>query len=202
MSDIKNMVVIGASAGGYNAVTELLSKLSPTCDAAIFVVLHLSKKSIADVIARYYQKHTPLVCKVAEHEEIFMKGHVYLAPADCHMIIDENQILLTKGAPENHWRPSIDVLFCSAAVAHTSKVIGIILSGLLDDGTSGMYAIKRSGGICIIQEPSEADFPDMPANVLKSVDVDFKVLVADMEYLLEELFKKPIDKNMNVPGKH
>ncbi|MDB5012735.1 MAG: Chemotaxis response regulator protein-glutamate methylesterase CheB [Daejeonella sp.] len=187
MSDIKKVVVIGASAGGYNAVTEIVSKLPGDCDAAIFVVLHLAKNSMANVIVRHYQMHSSLVCKVAENGEPFLKGHVYLAPADFHLILTNDTILLTKGSTKNRWRPSIDVLFRSAAIVHKSKVIGIILSGLLDDGTSGMYAIKRCGGICIVQEPSEAEFPDMPASVVKNVEVDYQIPLADMEYLMEDL---------------
>lgn len=115
------------------------------------------------------------------------------------MLVKKDKILINNGPHENRWRPSIDVLFRSAAVAYSSNVIGIVLTGLLDDGTSGMGAIKRSGGICIVQEPREAEFSDMPANVLNNVDVDYRVPIADMGYILQDLFAKPSAAPVPVP---
>jgi len=104
---------------------------------------------------------------------------------------------IMQGLHENRWRPSIDVLFRSAAAAYDSHTIGIILSGLLDDGTSGMSAIKRSGGICIVQEPHDAEFNDMPNNVLNNVDVDHSIPVSEMGYVLDDIFSKPfLDKEL------
>src|SRR5690606_2074824 len=105
------------------------------------------------------------ICKVPADNEEIVNRTAYLAPAGKHLILTKNRIRIQKGAVENHWRPSIDVLFRTAAAAYGSCVIGVILTGLLDDGTSGMSAIQRSGGICIVQDPKEAEFSDMPNNV-------------------------------------
>lgn len=198
MAKIKRVIVIGASAGGLKAVAEWLSGL-PRTDAAIFVVLHVSKNSMGDVIAFHLQKQTTMTCKVAVHGEEIQQGHVYIAPPDHHMIIKEDKIVINNGPHENRWRPSIDVLFRSAAVAFNSNTIGIVLSGLLDDGTSGMSAIKKSGGIAIVQEPDEAEYSDMPLNVLKNVEVDFRVPVSDMKYILQDIFAKGIKEPVSVP---
>jgi two-component system chemotaxis response regulator CheB len=165
----------------------------------VFVVLHVSKQSMAKIIAEHLQRHTKLVCQVPSNGDIIQPGHLYIAPPDHHMMIKQTGIRIHNGPHENRWRPSIDVLFRSAAVAYNSRVIGIVLSGLLDDGTSGMGAIKRSGGICIVQEPEEAEFADMPTNVLNNVDVDYRVPVTDMAYILQDLFAQPTRENKPVP---
>jgi two-component system chemotaxis response regulator CheB len=200
MDAVSKVVVIGASAGGLKAVTELLSKFSPgSNNIAFFVVLHVAKHSMGEVIVNHIQRHTSLKCRIPEKGEVIKAGHLYLAPPDHHMIIKGKEIVINNGPHENRWRPSIDVLFRSAAVAYNSKVIGIILTGLLDDGTSGMGAIKRSGGICMVQEPEEAEFGDMPNNVLNNVDVDFRVPLGDMGYILNDLFSKPSGEAIPVP---
>jgi two-component system chemotaxis response regulator CheB len=196
--EIKNIVVIGASAGGIKAVNELVSNLPAGLKVAIFVVIHMSKQSQAEVIVQQLQKLTRYTCKVAENDETIKAGYLYLAPADNHMLVKPNKVLLVHGPHENRWRPSIDVLFRSAAAAYGSHVTGIVLSGLLDDGTSGMSAIKRSGGICIVQEPSEAEYDDMPLNVINNVRVDHRVLVQDMGYIIADALSKPAAQ-VNIP---
>jgi two-component system chemotaxis response regulator CheB len=188
--DVKNIITIGASAGGISAVSELASGLKSDLDAAIFVVIHISRNSLVEVILQQIQKRTSLKCVVACDGDPIEKNVIYLAPADRHMMLEKGKIIIEKGAYDNHWRPSIDVLFRSAAAAYDSCVTGIILTGLLDDGTSGMSAIKRSGGLCIIQDPREAEFPDMPENVLKSVKVDFKAPLYEIGYILSDLHSR------------
>jgi two-component system, chemotaxis family, protein-glutamate methylesterase/glutaminase len=199
MANIKNIIVVGASAGGLKVAAELVSKLPKAFDAAIFIVLHISKQSVGEVIINHLQKNTSLKCVIPKEGEEFKKGHVYLAPPDHHMLIGKSTIRINKGPHENRWRPSIDVLFRSAAVYHSSRVIGIVLSGLLDDGTSGMAAIKKSGGICIVQEPIEAEFPDMPVNVIKNVNVDYRVPVSDMSYVLDDALSRTVIEGVAVP---
>jgi two-component system, chemotaxis family, protein-glutamate methylesterase/glutaminase len=185
--DVKKIIVIGASAGGMQATAQLLSKLNPELDVAVFVVLHIAKHAMGKVISQYMQKHTQMPCSIAVDGEPIASRHVYLAPPDRHLIIKQGKMLINDGPSENRWRPSIDVLFRSAAVAYDSGVIGIILSGMLDDGTSGMGAIKKCGGTCIVQEPDEAEFPDMPNNVLNHVDVNYRVPIADMGYIIQDI---------------
>jgi two-component system chemotaxis response regulator CheB len=194
-----SIVVAGASAGGLNALTELVSRLPETLPAAVFIVMHMSKYSLVDVIRYHLEKHGRHPCRVPGNREQIIAGNIYIAPPDWHMLLKKDTIRLIKGPHENRYRPSIDVLFRSAAASYDSRVVGIILSGMLDDGTSGMSAIKRSGGICIIQEPTDAAFPDMPNNVLKNVEVDYRVPVADMGYILEDIFARPIRNDIPIP---
>lgn len=180
MKGLKNIIVIGASAGGFKAISELLGKLPADLPVAIFVVIHLSKNSLARNIQRHLQRYTSYTCTVPHDNEEIKTGHLYIAPPQTHLFIRKGQIRLTDGPHENRWRPSVDVLFRSAAAAYGSLVIGIILTGMMDDGTSGMLAIKRSGGICIVQDPEDADFDDMPVSVLANVEVDYRLAAADM----------------------
>lgn len=199
MSNFKNIIVIGASAGGFQAVTDLISRLPEEPRPPLFVVMHLGKNSSTDVIIHHLEKFTAYRCRVPNDEEPIAEGTIYLAPPDYHMLLKKDTVRLIKGPHENRYRPSVDVLFRSAAAAFDSKVIGIILSGMLDDGTSGMSAIKRSGGTCIVQEPTEATHPGMPSSVLNMVDVDYQVPVADMGYILQDIFTRPVGEEGSVP---
>ncbi|RYY28045.1 MAG: chemotaxis protein CheB [Sphingobacteriaceae bacterium] len=198
-NEIKYIIVIGASAGGFTAITELVSRLPPKLPTAIFIVLHLAQTSSAEVICRHLAKSTTYECRVAKNDEPILAGKIYIAPPDYHLLLTKHHLRLRKGAHENRYRPAIDVLFRSAAAHFDSRVIGIILSGLLDDGTSGMSAIKRSGGTCIVQEPQEADYADMPMSVLSSVEVDYRVAVAEMGYVIDELFNRPFKTDGSIP---
>ena len=113
-----------------------------------------------------------LPCSQARDEEEFRPGHMYVAPADHHMLLEKEVIRITKGARENRSRPGIDPLFRSAAVAHGNRVTGVILTGYLDDGTAGLNAVHRCGGICVVQDPDDAAYPDMPRSALKATAVD------------------------------
>ncbi|MDB5111599.1 MAG: Protein-glutamate methylesterase [Mucilaginibacter sp.] len=197
--EIKNVIVIGASAGGIKAVTELISKIPENLPVALFVVIHMAKNSHPDVIIHQLQKKTSYHCTLSQDGEDIKAGYLYMAAPDQHLLVKPGLIRLIKGAHENRWRPAIDVLFRSAAVAYDSHVIGIILSGMMDDGTSGMSAIKRCGGICIVQEPAEAEFIDMPVNVLSNVNVDYRVPIADMGYIIDDIVSKPVTRVSSIP---
>lgn len=172
MSKPKFIVVVGASAGGLNALTELIAQVKPGTNAAFFIVLHLSRTSISDFLLHRLQAHTSLKCSIAVNEETIEKDHIYIAAPNCHLLVKKTNIILGSGPEENRWRPSIDVLFRSAAAAFSTRSIGIILTGLLDDGTTGMDAIRRSGGTTIVQDPNQAEYPDMPLSVLNTMEVD------------------------------
>jgi two-component system chemotaxis response regulator CheB len=195
----KFIVVIGTSAGGIRALEELVMQLNPDVDAAFFVVLHLSRKGVGDVLFQRLQQHATMPCRLAKDGESIKKGIIYLAPPDNHMLVDKGQIVIGKGAPENRWRPSINNLFRSAAANYSSRVIGIVLTGLLDDGTAGMSIIKRAGGITIIQNPDEADYPDMPLSVLENVEVDYVESLSKMGILLSEIIANTEPKEVEVP---
>jgi len=120
----------------------------------VFIVLHLSKVGLGDFLVHRLQKYTTYSCSVAVDNETIQTDHIYIAPPDQHLLVKDGRIVIGQGPAENRWRPSIDVLFRSVAVNYGNRVIGIILTGYLNDGTSGMDAIKRSGGKCIVQDPN------------------------------------------------
>jgi two-component system chemotaxis response regulator CheB len=199
VKEVKNIITVGASAGGITAVSRLVASFAEDLDAAVFIVIHLGRESLASVIVNQIQRSTTLKCKIPLDGEQIENNVIYLAPADRHMMLEHGSIIVKKGAFENHWRPSIDVLFRSAAAAYASCVTGVILTGLLDDGTSGMLAIKKSGGRCIIQETGEAEFPDMPYSVLQNVSVDYELPVHEIGHVLSDLYSRSDCSPTEVP---
>lgn len=165
------VVVIGTSAGGLSALKELLSQLSKDFLLPILVVRHISPDATGNVILEELNKLNTVKCQHAINGNKLKPGYLYLAPSDHHLLIGENlKMRVTKGAHENRSRPAIDPLFRSAAVAFGNGVIGILLTAYLDDGTLGMKAIKKCGGTCIVQDPDEAEYPDMPRNSQTHID--------------------------------
>ena len=189
-TDTGMLIVIGTSAGGMRALVKLVAQLPGDLPASVSIVMHMSPDITGDALVRALDDAGPLPCRHAANGEIITAGTIHVAPSDQHMLIDGETILLTKGARENRYRPAIDPLFRSAAVAHGNCVIGVILTGYLDDGTSGMRAVKRCGGICVVQDPDEADHADMPRSVIVNVGVDHCVPIADMGALLSGLARR------------
>jgi two-component system chemotaxis response regulator CheB len=199
-SKTEKVVVIGTSAGGLNALTLLINQLQESFPAPILVVQHISADATGDVLLDALSKQSKIKCQHAISGASLENGHLYLAPSDYHLMIgDDERILITKGAQENRARPAIDPLFRSAAVVKGSHVIGILLTGYLDDGTAGMIAIKRCGGTCVVQDPAYAQYPDMPSNALSQVEVDFRVPIMEMGELLYKLLAEKPKKNIPVP---
>ncbi|MDT0687709.1 chemotaxis protein CheB [Autumnicola psychrophila] len=199
VSGIRNIIVIGASAGGLPAINEVISGLSADMDVAVMVVIHVSKKSNSQHIANSFQKNTGLNCGVAINGMSLKKGHLYVAPPEHQLLVKNDRLLLTSGPHENKYRPSIDVLFRSAAVNYGHRTIGIILTGLFEDGTSGMSAIKRCGGLCIIQDPMEAQFSDMPRSVLNKIKVDFQAKLKEIPAIINNILTQPLPSEKPVP---
>jgi two-component system chemotaxis response regulator CheB len=193
------IIVIGASAGGLNAASEFVGQLNADMDIAAFIVLHLSSSGIGDYIAQRLQQVTSLVCKKAVNNDSIERGHIYVAPPRHHLVLKDNTMLLGNGPVENRWKPSIDVLFRSAAVNFKTRTIGVILTGLLDDGRAGMTAIKKCGGRTIVQDPKEAEYPDMPLAVLESMQVDYNVPLANMGHAIKDIITNPPRENGAVP---
>jgi two-component system chemotaxis response regulator CheB len=136
---------------------------------------------------------------VAEHNEDIKPRHLYLAVPDKHLLIKRGKVLLGSGPVENRWRPSIDTLFRSAAVAYDGRTIGVILTGMLDDGTAGMQVIKECGGTCIVQDPSEAEYPDMPQSVMRNVKVDYCTTLQRIAIILQEKTRNGVYENGVIP---
>lgn len=192
MKEPKFIIVAGASAGGMNALSELVAQFNDEMDVAVFIVMHLSRTSISDFLVHRLQPHSSFKCELAKEGAKIQKGHIYIAAPNQHLLVKKNKIILGGGPEENRWRPSIDVLFRSAAAAFSTRAIGIILTGLLDDGTTGMSAIKRSGGTCIVQDPNEAEYPDMPLSVLNNMEVDYCISLSKMgDAVLEIIQTEP-----------
>jgi two-component system chemotaxis response regulator CheB len=194
-----DIIVLGASAGGIPPLEQLLQALPADLPAALFVVVHRNADALDDVMLWTLQRKTALRCVVPRHGEPIRPGSVYVAPADRHMLLKEDHILITQGPRENYFRPSIDTTFRSAAVAYGPRVVGIILSGMLQDGTAGMEAIKRCGGLCVVQKPEDAEFSSMPRSVLTNLDVDYSVAVSEMGIVLTDLVQRPADPTLTLP---
>ena len=187
MSTPKFVIVVGASAGGITALSEFVGQLKTSMNAAVFIVMHLSRTSISDFLLHKLQPLTDLQCGIATEDAPIKKDHIYIASPNLHLLVKKDKIILGRGPEENRWRPSSDVLFRSAAAAYSTRTIGVVLTGLLDDGTTGMLAIKRSGGTCIVQDPNEAEYPDMPLSVLNNMEVDYSIGLADMGEVIESI---------------
>ena len=199
MNKFRNLIVIGASAGGISAISEVLKGFPERIDAAVVVVVHVSGNSNSSNIAKTFQKNTSLTCKQAENGMPLQKNHLYVAPPEQQLMIKDHSLVLTRGPHENKYRPSIDVLFRSAAVQYANSAIGIILTGLLEDGTSGMSAIKRSGGRCIIQDTREAQFSDMPRSVLNKIKVDHEASLKQIPTIVNDYLTTPLPPAVEVP---
>lgn len=195
-----DIIVIGASAGGVNALIELMKTLPSDLKASVFIVMHLSphtKSFLPNILSRQGR----LNAVHPKDGDRIEKGKVYIAPPDHHLLLENDRILIRKGPKENRFRPSIDSLFRSAAYSYGPRCIGVVLSGLLDDGTSGMWTIKHFGGKTIIQDPSDALYASMPQSVLEHVAVDHSVPVSGLAELLVTLTNKPAAKKPNVSAK-
>ena len=177
---------MGASAGGVEALQRLIRGLPADLGASIFVVVHIPpwcKSELPGIITR----SGSLIALEAEAEQPFQPGRIYIAPPDYHLLVEHQHVRLWRGPKENRHRPAINALFRSAAVAYKSRVIGVILSGALDDGSAGLWWIKQFGGLAVVQDPDEARFPEMPRSALEHVDVDHVVGLSDMGSLLATL---------------
>jgi two-component system chemotaxis response regulator CheB len=182
----RDIVVIGASAGGLEALQQLVAGLPQDFGAAVLVVMHTpswSPSQLPAVLSR--SGKLPAVHPV--HQQLIEPGHIYVAPPDYHLLTQDSRIQLWRGPKENRHRPAINVLFRSAAVAYGERVIGIVLSGSLDDGAAGLWWIKKQGGTCVVQDPSNARFPDMPRAALEHVNVDYIVRASEIGPLLADL---------------
>lgn len=194
------IVVVGTSAGGLDALTTLIQQLPEDFPAPVLIVMHISPDATGDVLLNTLSKNGKLACVHAVHGKLVKAGHVYIAPSDHHLMISDTGLLLvTKGAQENRSRPGIDPLFRSAAISFGNRAIGIILTGYLDDGTSGLIAVQRCSGTCIVQDPNEAQYPDMPKNALNQIKADYCVRIAEMGAILTTLIKKKPGKQKAIP---
>src|SRR5688500_13070138 len=157
----RDILVIGASSGGLEVLKGLLGGLPAGLPASVFVVLHMAAhhpSRLPELLSRV----CPLPVAHAVDGEPIVPGRVYVAPPDNHLLLMPDQVRLTNGPKENRARPAVDALFRSAAQAFGPRVVGVVLTGQLDDGTAGLWAIKDRGGLAAVQDPEEASAPSMP----------------------------------------
>lgn len=194
------IVVVGTSAGGMKALITLVKQLPKDFPAPLLIVQHISADATGDALLNSLNKIGKLKCVHAKEGNKIESGHIYLAPSDHHLMIEKNgSLLVTKGAQENRSRPAIDPLFRSAAASFGNRTIAILLTGYLDDGTAGLIAIQRCGGISIIQDPSDADYPDMPKNALNQMKPDYCIPIAEMGGVLSNLMTRKTIKQPTIP---
>ena len=182
----RDIVVVGASAGGVPTLKDLVRLLPADLPAAMFIVLHMSPDA-KSILPELLSRRSRLPVSFAEDEGEIRTGHIYLAPPDHHLLLEYDRIRLVRGPRENRNRPSIDVLFRSAAWAFGPRVVGVVLTGYLDDGTAGLWAIKTCGGVTVVQDAADALHHDMPANAARAIDVDYSLPVAQIAPLLVRL---------------
>lgn len=197
----RDIIVVGASAGGVETLPKLFGELGASIPAAFFVTIHLSpfsKSTLPEILSRasvFRAEHprdgTPV-----------RAGRIYVAPPDFHLMLDDSVVRLGHGPKENRHRPAIDALFRSAARAYGARVAAVLLTGTLDDGVVGLKEIKRSGGLTIVQDPQEALYPDMPRNALAAVSVDHVLKVRDIAKKLEQLANSTVGGGAMKKGRH
>jgi two-component system chemotaxis response regulator CheB len=183
-------VFIGGSAGGIEALAELLSHLSPSLAAPVLVVLHVGTSGMS-VLPAILDRVGSMHALTPANGETLESGVIYVAPRGRHMLVEEGHVLLNEGPTEHGLRPAIDPMFRSAARTYGAQAIGVIVSGMLDDGTAGLGEIRARGGWALVQRPAEAAFPSMPESAIASVDVDFVLPGAELANRIEELVSSP-----------
>jgi two-component system chemotaxis response regulator CheB len=194
-----DIIAIGGSAGSVEPLSQLVSGLPPDLNAAVFVVVHLSpwsKSQLPEILSRW----GPLRACHPVSGEAIEPGNIYVAPPNNHLLVTDSHVELWQGPKENRQRPSINALFRSASVSHGERVIGVVLSGCLDDGSAGLWWIKRFGGLVVVQNPDDAEQPEMPGNALQHVTPDYVLNVDEMPGLLARLVTSDKRPQARKPG--
>ncbi|WP_036484120.1 chemotaxis protein CheB [Myxosarcina sp. GI1] len=197
MSEYK-IIVVGASAGGVETLKQLVGGLPADLPAAIFVVLHLSPYGNS-ALPEILNRAGLLKAIRPEDGEAIQSGRIYVAPPNRHLLVESGFVRLSYGPKENGTRPAIDPLFRTAARAYSTSVIGVLLSGTLDNGTFGLLAIKKCGGIAIVQDPNDALYDSMPRNAIENVEVDRILPIAEIPTALISLAQQSLaDKSASI----
>lgn len=197
----KDTIVVGASAGGVDALQRLCAALPADLPAAVFVAQHLSP-SARSVLPVLLDRAGPLPAVTPQDGDPIEPGRIYVAGPDHHLLLRPDRILMRRGPHENRTRPAANALFRSAAIHFGGRVIGVILTGLLDDGTDGLIAIKAAGGMSMVQDPNDAEWPSMPRNALNRDHVDHALPLADMGPLLTRLVREEAGPSVPLPEEY
>jgi len=194
----RNILAIGASAGGVEALRFLASEFPREFPASVLMVIHLSSQfpSMLDAILT---EAGPLAASFAKDGEKLEKGRIYIGPPGRHLLVESDQLRLGAGPRENNSRPALDPLFRSAGFCCGPRAIGVVLTGTLRDGAAGLLALKQCGGLTVVQDPSDAAFGEMPTTALKLSKPDHVVSLAGMPALLEKLVRQPAGEPVPAP---
>jgi two-component system, chemotaxis family, protein-glutamate methylesterase/glutaminase len=187
---VDRIIAIGGSAGGIAAIKTLCGALTPDIPAAICIVIHVGARG-HNIIADIFQQRCPIPMETAVDGQKLQHGRAYVARADHHLIVEEGVIRLGRGPRENLARPAIDPLLRSAGLSYGSRAIGVVLTGMLNDGAAGLADLKRCGGVTIVQNPIEATEREMPLAALSASDVDYQTPIAELGALLNWLVVEP-----------
>ena len=193
----RNIIVVGASAGGVETLSKLVAGLPADFNAAVFIALHVSahgKSMMPEILSRA----GALPARHPEDGEEIREGRIYVAPPDRHLLVKRGRVRVVRGPRENGHRPAIDPLFRTAAKAYGRRVIGVVLSGMLDDGTAGLRAVKAQGGLAVVQSPADAVYASMPRSAIEHAPVDFVAPVVELPGLLTSLTQEEVEEAM--PG--
>lgn len=193
---LNRVILIGASAGGVRALSELVRRLPAELPAAVCMVLHLAPQSRSAMPA-ILSRAGSLPAVHPEDGERIQPGRIYVAPPDHHLVLEVGKVRLSRGSSENGQRPSVDVLFRTGAESYGHRAVGVVLTGNLADGTLGLAIIKRDGGVAIVQDPADAEYPSMPASAIRNVEVDHVVPLGRLPELLVELAYAPVAEGLH-----
>ena len=189
----KDIIVVGASAGGIQTLRVLTGALPKDLAASLFIVVHTSPEA-PGLIADILDSSSKLPAAHAVDGELIQKGRIYVAPPDRHLLLEPNRVRLTHGPKENRFRPAVDPLFRSAAQTYGPRVIGVILTGYMDDGTAGLWTVKQLGGTAVVQDPNDALVPSMPLSAMTHVKVDYCVPLEEIPPLLVRLTSEAVEE--------
>lgn len=193
-----DIVAIGASAGGLSALKRIVAGLPAGLDAAVLVVLHMKSDHHSNLPA-ILERAGPLPAGFAEDGGRAARGRIHVAPPNHHLLLQGDTLRLSRSAWENGVRPSVDTLFRSVAACCGPRSVGVVLTGYLDDGSAGLRALRRCGAITVVQDPADAEYPDMPRNALEMTEVDHVVALDALPALLSRLAATPAGPVQPVP---
>lgn len=194
----RDIIVVGASAGGLEALSSLCRDLPRDLPAAVFIVMHVSPH-YHSLLPEILGRAGPMPVHHGVDGEPVRPGRILVAPPDHHMVLEDGRVRITRGPKENRSRPAVDTLFRSAAYARGPSVIGVVLTGNLDDGTAGLWSVKDRGGIAIVQDPEDAQHSAMPLNARQHVDIDYCLPLAQIGRTLTRLAEEKAGKPEDFP---
>jgi two-component system, chemotaxis family, protein-glutamate methylesterase/glutaminase len=194
----RDILAIGTSAGGFDALTKLARGFPANLPAAVLVVIHLPghfRSTLDELLTRT----GPLAASFAADGEPLKHGHIYIGPPERHLLVNDDRLILGTGPRENNARPAIDPMLRSLALCCGPRSIGVILTGTLGDGAAGLLALRDCGGIAVVQDPNDAAYAEMPATALSKATPDYVAGLEEMPALLKRLIQEPVGKVMPIP---